>query len=86
MVFCCILQRYFFCCYGVIFFTADIVELNGVEGVESCPQELQPFIPAIYECALVRLRATDMDQEVKERAIAACGQLLCHFGDYLQVS
>ncbi|PZC73570.1 hypothetical protein B5X24_HaOG209399 [Helicoverpa armigera] len=52
--------------------------------VEPPPEELQKFIPAMYECTLVRLRATDMDQEVKERAIAACGQLLCHFGDYLQ--
>lgn len=52
--------------------------------VEPPPAELQPFIPAMYECTLVRLRATDMDQEVKERAIAACGQLLCHFGDFLQ--
>lgn len=49
-------------------------------------QELQRFVPAMYECTLVRLRATDMDQEVKERAIAACGQLICHFGDYLEVS
>ncbi|CAH2102688.1 unnamed protein product [Euphydryas editha] len=47
-------------------------------------QELQRFVPAMYECTLVRLRATDMDQEVKERAIAACGQLICHFGDYLE--
>ncbi|KOB74043.1 putative Cullin-associated NEDD8-dissociated protein 1 [Operophtera brumata] len=52
--------------------------------IEPPSKELQAFIPAMYECTLVRLRATDMDQEVKERAIAACGQLLCHFGDYLQ--
>ncbi|KAG6452371.1 hypothetical protein O3G_MSEX007598 [Manduca sexta] len=63
--------------------------VEGVEGeervhLEPPPEELQQFIPAMYECTLVRLRATDMDQEVKERAIAACGQLLCHFGDYLQ--
>ena len=66
---------------------ADLVAVGDSEAltVESPPEELQQFIPAMYECALVRLRATDMDQEVKERAIAACGQLLCHFGDYLQV-
>ncbi|XP_073957358.1 cullin-associated and neddylation-dissociated 1 isoform X1 [Choristoneura fumiferana] len=52
--------------------------------VEPPPEELQQFILPMYECTLVRLRATDMDQEVKERAIATCGQLLCHFGDYLQ--
>ncbi|XP_028035138.1 cullin-associated NEDD8-dissociated protein 1 [Bombyx mandarina] len=63
--------------------------IEGADGevevaVEPPPEELKQFIPAMYECNLVRLRATDMDQEVKERAIAACGQLLCHFGDYLQ--
>ncbi|XP_041975254.1 cullin-associated NEDD8-dissociated protein 1 [Aricia agestis] len=52
--------------------------------VEPPPAELRQFVPAMYECTLVRLRAADMDQEVKERAIAACGQLICHFGDYLQ--
>lgn len=71
-----------------MFCTKDNVE--GADGevevaVEPPPEELKQFIPAMYECNLVRLRATDMDQEVKERAIAACGQLLCHFGDYLQV-
>lgn len=64
----------------------NVENIEGKEEVfvEPPPEELQPFIPAMYECTLVRLRATDMDQEVKERAIAACGQLICHFGDYLQ--
>ncbi|CAH0405459.1 unnamed protein product [Chilo suppressalis] len=62
----------------------DNVENLDEVHVEPPPQELQQFIPAMYECTLVRLRATDMDQEVKERAIATCGQLICHFGDYLQ--
>ncbi|CAH1639629.1 unnamed protein product [Spodoptera littoralis] len=52
--------------------------------VEAAPPALAAYVPGMYEVTLVRLRATDMDQEVKERAIAACGQLLCHFGDYLQ--
>lgn len=59
------------------------IEENGQPQIEPVPEELQQYIPAMYECTLVRLRATDMDQEVKERAIATCGQLLCHFGDYL---
>ncbi|CAK1544633.1 unnamed protein product [Leptosia nina] len=62
----------------------NIENIDGSVEVESAPEEFQPFIPAMYECTLVRLRATDMDQEVKERAIATCGQLICHFGDYLQ--
>ncbi|CAH0724756.1 unnamed protein product, partial [Brenthis ino] len=59
--------------------------LESIEnGTEEPSEELRRFVPAMYECALVRLRAADMDQEVKERAIAACGQLICHFGDYLE--
>ncbi|XP_045773917.1 cullin-associated NEDD8-dissociated protein 1 [Maniola jurtina] len=59
--------------------------IENIDGAVSPPAEdLQSFVPAMYECTLVRLRATDMDQEVKERAIAACGQLICHFGDYLE--
>ncbi|CAH0695118.1 unnamed protein product [Spodoptera exigua] len=59
----------------------DDIPVGGAQMVDAA---LQQYIPAMYEVTLVRLRATDMDQEVKERAIAACGQLLCHFGDYLQ--
>ncbi|XP_049880310.1 cullin-associated NEDD8-dissociated protein 1 [Pectinophora gossypiella] len=62
-----------------------VVITEGEEAqVQPPPEDLQRFIPEMYQCTLVRLRATDMDQEVKERAIAACGQLLCHFGDYLE--
>ncbi|GBP29292.1 Cullin-associated NEDD8-dissociated protein 1 [Eumeta japonica] len=58
---------------------------NEVVELEPPPEELKKYIPDMYKCTLVRLSATDMDQEVKERAIAACGQLLCHFGDHLQI-
>ncbi|XP_017793539.1 PREDICTED: cullin-associated NEDD8-dissociated protein 1 isoform X2 [Habropoda laboriosa] len=37
----------------------------------------------IYRCTLMRLRTADIDQEVKERAIACMGQILAHFGDTL---
>ncbi|XP_076174550.1 cullin-associated and neddylation-dissociated 1 isoform X2 [Ptiloglossa arizonensis] len=37
----------------------------------------------IYHCTLMRLRTADIDQEVKERAIACMGQILAHFGDTL---
>ncbi|KAG7200534.1 hypothetical protein KM043_001097 [Ampulex compressa] len=37
----------------------------------------------IYRCTLMRLRTADIDQEVKERAIACMGQILAHFGDAL---
>lgn len=30
-----------------------------------------------------RLKATDIDQEVKERAISCMGHMVCHLGDLL---
>lgn len=38
----------------------------------------------MYNCTLVRLKAADIDQEVKERAISCMGQIICNLGDYLQ--
>jgi len=38
----------------------------------------------LYECTLTRLRAADIDQEVKERAISCMGQIMCNMGDNLQ--
>jgi len=32
--------------------------------------DFRPYMANIYHCTLVRLRATDIDQEVKERAIS----------------
>ncbi|XP_061385735.1 cullin-associated NEDD8-dissociated protein 1 [Danaus plexippus] len=56
--------------------------VSGVSGVGE--REVGDWVRGMYDCTLVRLRATDMDQEVKERAIATAGQLICHFGDYLE--
>lgn len=39
---------------------------------------------AIFNATLYRLKAADLDQEVKERAIACMGQLLCNMADLLQ--
>ena len=30
----------------------------------------KPFVPELYKCTLKRLKAADIDQEVKERAIS----------------
>lgn len=38
----------------------------------------------IYPVVLLRLKATDIDQEVKENAITAMATLLAHLGGYLQ--
>ena len=38
----------------------------------------------VFPVTLKRLKATDIDQEVKERAISCMGHMLCHLGDHLQ--
>ncbi|GAB6018576.1 Cullin-associated NEDD8-dissociated protein 1 [Chamberlinius hualienensis] len=41
------------------------------------------YVHEIYHCTLIRLKAADIDQEVKERAISCMGQVLSHLGDRL---
>ncbi|GIY90141.1 cullin-associated NEDD8-dissociated protein 1 [Caerostris darwini] len=43
-----------------------------------------PFVPKLYNCTLIRLKAADIDQEVKERAISCMGQMICNLGDHLE--
>ncbi|XP_022915623.1 cullin-associated NEDD8-dissociated protein 1 [Onthophagus taurus] len=45
--------------------------------------DFTPFTNEIFMCTLLRLRASDIDQEVKERAISTMGQIICNLGDYL---
>merc|ERR1719397_2088925 len=42
------------------------------------------YTNSIYQCCFVRLKAQDIDQEVKERAISCMGQIVAHLGDSLQ--
>lgn len=42
-----------------------------------------PYTKNIYKCTLIRLKASDIDQEVKERAISTMGQIICNLGDGL---
>lgn len=42
-----------------------------------------PFVGQIYDCTLQKLRSQEVDQEVKERAIACMGQILASMGDIL---
>lgn len=46
--------------------------------------DFTPYTGDLYHCTLARLRAADLDQEVKERAIACMGQIIAHLGDHLQ--
>lgn len=48
--------------------------------------DFSPFVSDLYQCTVVRLKAADIDQEVKERAISCMGQILCNLGDHLQVN
>ena len=47
--------------------------------------DFTPYTLQLYQCTLTRLKAADLDQEVKERAIACMGQIISHLGDHLQV-
>lgn len=41
------------------------------------------FVREVFPVILKRLKATDIDQEVKERAIFCMGHMVCHLGDHL---
>ncbi|RXM99391.1 Cullin-associated NEDD8-dissociated protein 1 [Acipenser ruthenus] len=42
-----------------------------------------PYIKDLFSCTIKRLKAADIDQEVKERAISCMGQIICNLGDSL---
>ena len=44
---------------------------------------INPYTNDIYQCCFVRLKASDIDQEVKERAIGCMGQIVASLGDHL---
>ena len=45
--------------------------------------DYHPYVLPIYGSALERLKAADIDQEVKERAITCMGQVVASIGDAL---
>ncbi|XP_041360629.1 LOW QUALITY PROTEIN: cullin-associated NEDD8-dissociated protein 1-like [Gigantopelta aegis] len=45
--------------------------------------DYKPYVKDLYACTLKRLKAADIDQEVKERAISCMGQIMCNLGDSL---
>ncbi|XP_063702337.1 cullin-associated NEDD8-dissociated protein 1 [Culicoides brevitarsis] len=46
--------------------------------------DFTPFVSNLYHCTLTKLRSTEVDQEVRERAIACMGQIVANMGDVLQ--
>lgn len=47
--------------------------------------DFRPLSSEIYSCTLTRLKTADIDQEVKERAIACMGQIFSHLSDTLYI-
>ncbi|KAJ8398852.1 hypothetical protein AAFF_G00417600 [Aldrovandia affinis] len=45
--------------------------------------DASPYVHDLFACTLRRLKAADIDQEVKERAITCMGQVICNLGDRL---
>lgn len=45
--------------------------------------DANPYIKDLFTCTIKRLKAADIDQEVKERAISCMGQIICSLGDNL---
>lgn len=41
------------------------------------------YVGDIFTGTLIRLKASDIDQEVKDKAISTMGYIICHLGDYL---
>lgn len=46
--------------------------------------EFAPFVSNLYQCTLIKLKSPEVDQEVRERAIACMGQIVANMGDVLQ--
>jgi cullin-associated NEDD8-dissociated protein 1 len=55
--------------------------IRPTPGSDSFP--FQSYIRPIYETNFAKLKAADIDQEVKERAITCVGQLISTFGDHM---
>ncbi|XP_065543369.1 cullin-associated NEDD8-dissociated protein 1-like isoform X4 [Lathamus discolor] len=50
---------------------------------KSCTFDAKPYVKDVFPGTLKRLKAADIDQEVKERAISCMGQIIYSLGDHL---
>lgn len=66
---------------ALLVLTQMIRVIRPTPGQDSFPY--QQFIKPIYETNFAKLKAADIDQEVKERAITCVGQLISTFGDQM---
>lgn len=46
--------------------------------------DFSQFVGPLYNCTLEKLRSQEVDQEVKDRAIACMGQIIANMGDVLK--
>ena len=53
----------------------SLVKVLRPLGNEKMNFDFRPYTDNIYQCCFVRLKASDIDQEVKERAISCMGQI-----------
>lgn len=54
-------------CSNMLFHTSEAcLRFTDREGTF----EFRPYLPELYRCVFLRLKAADIDQEVKERAIS----------------
>uniref|UniRef100_A0A7N6AH07 TATA-binding protein interacting (TIP20) domain-containing protein n=1 Tax=Anabas testudineus TaxID=64144 RepID=A0A7N6AH07_ANATE len=58
--------------------TQQLVKVGGSDSFDP-----SPYINDLFTCTIRRLKAADIDQEVKERAISCMGQIICNLGDRL---
>uniref|UniRef100_A0A3Q3GEU9 Cullin-associated and neddylation-dissociated 1 n=1 Tax=Kryptolebias marmoratus TaxID=37003 RepID=A0A3Q3GEU9_KRYMA len=61
--------------------TQQLVKVGLEPGSDSF--DPSPYINDLFTCTIKRLKAADIDQEVKERAISCMGQIICNLGDRL---
>ncbi|XP_032892680.1 cullin-associated NEDD8-dissociated protein 1-like [Amblyraja radiata] len=62
--------------------TQQLIEVIRPLG-KPCSFDAKPYVKDLFSNTLKRLKAADIDQEVKERAIACTGQIICNLGDNL---
>ena len=68
---------------GLLVLTQLIRVIRPNPGQMDSPSTFDPFVKPIYDCTHSKLKSTDIDQEVKERAITCMGQVISSFGDRL---
>ncbi|KAL3278589.1 hypothetical protein HHI36_016134 [Cryptolaemus montrouzieri] len=46
--------------------------------------DYRPYVSEIYQSTLTKLKAADIDKEIKEKAIFTMRHIICNFGDELK--